>query len=326
MGQMHVYVTRGLPEAAMEVLRPHFLVRQWADADAPVPRDVLLQESQEVDAILCLLTERVDRELLDRAPSLKIVANMAVGFDNIDVAACTERKVLVTNTPGVLTESTADLTFALLLATARRLAEARDVLTRDRWQAWSPMFLTGQDVHGATLGIVGLGRIGQAVARRARGFDMRVLYFSRNRDKDAEDSTGAIYRPLDDLLRESDFVSIHLPLTEKTRHFVGEREIGLMKRSAVLLNTSRGPVVDEGALCQALHERRIWAAGLDVFEREPLPMGSPLRALDNVVLLPHIGSATIATRTSMATLAAENILEFLLRGEPVSPVNPEALR
>ena len=320
-----VYITRRLPEAATEVLRPHFEVRQWAQEETPVPRDVFLAEAASAEGILCLLTERIDREFLERAPMLKVVANMAVGYDNIDVAACTARKVLVTNTPGVLTESTADLAFALLMATARRLPEARDVVLQDRWRAWSPMFLTGQDVHHATLGILGLGRIGRAVARRASGFGMKVLYYSRNRSEEAEAETGALYRPLGDLLSESDFVSVHLPLTPETRHIIGEREFGLMKPSAVLVNTSRGPVVDEDALYRALRDRTIWAAGLDVFESEPLSADSPLRTLDNVVLLPHIGSATIATRTQMALAAATNLREYLLRGKPVSPVNPEAM-
>ena len=325
MGTARVYVARMLPLAAMAILKPYFQVRVWQDEDRPVPRDVLRREISQAEAVLCLLTEKVDEELLDGAPSLRIVANMAVGYDNIDVPACTERKVVVTNTPGVLTESTADLAFALLLATARRIPEAVDVLKQDRWRAWSPMFLTGQDVHHATLGIIGLGRIGQAVAERARGFKMTVLYYGRTRDFAAERATGATYVPLDDLLRGSDFVSVHLPLSSETVHFLGDREIGLMKPTAVLINTSRGPVVDEAALYRALSDRRIWAAGLDVFEREPLPMDSLLRGLDNVVLLPHIGSASVATRVRMATLASENIRDYLLHGKPVSPVNPEVL-
>ncbi len=324
-GKPRIYVSRRLPEAAMDVLFPHFDVRAWSEEETAVPRDVLLAEAGAVQGLLCLLTERIDREFLERAPHLRIVANMAVGYDNVDVPACTARRVVVTNTPGVLTESTADLAFALLLATARRLPEARDVLLQNRWRTWSPMFLTGQDVHDATLGIVGLGRIGQAAAKRARGFGMKVLYHSRHRDLAVETETGAEYRMLDDLLGESDFVSIHLPLSGETRHIIGPRELGLMKPSAVLINTSRGAVVDEQALYEALRDRKIWAAGLDVFEREPLSPQSPLRSLPNVVLLPHIGSASIATRTQMAVLAATNLREYLLRGKPVTPVNPEAI-
>ena len=315
-----VYVSRQLPDQAFSALSS-FRVNVWPEEETPVPRDILLRECSDASGLLCLLTDRVDQELLDRCPSVKIVANMAVGYDNIDVEACTRRGVLVTNTPGVLTESTADLTFGLILATARRIPEARDMLLQGRWRTWSPMFLTGQDVHGATLGIVGFGRIGQAVARRAAGFGMFVLYYSRHRYPELEKELGVQHRPLDDLLRESDIVSLHLPLSEDTRGLIGERELALMKPSAILINTSRGPVVDERALYRALRDRRIWAAGLDVFEREPLPEDSPLRSLDNVVLLPHIGSASIKTRTAMAVLAAENVREYLLRGRALTPVN-----
>lgn len=321
-----VYVTRRLPRAATGVLTPHFDVGEWPEEDTVIPRDALLREAEDADGILCLLTERIDEELLSRAPRLKVVGNMAVGYDNVDVRACTARGILVANTPDVLTESTADLAFALLLATARRLPEAREALLADRWRAWSPMFLTGRDVYGATLGIIGFGRIGQAVARRARGFGMRVLYMSRGRYPGAERETGAERKLLDDLLKESDFVSVHLPLTPETRHLIGRREIMLMKPSGVLVNTSRGPVVDEVALYEALRDRAIWAAGLDVFESEPLSPDSPLRSLDNVILLPHIGSATIATRTKMAVLAATNIKEYLGGGNPPTPVNPEVLK
>jgi glyoxylate reductase len=316
-----VYVTRRLPPEAIDVLSPLLRVNIWPEEETVVPRERLLAEVADAHAVLCLLTERIDEELLNHSPRLKIAANMAAGYDNIDVPACTRRRVLVTNTPGVLTESTADLAFALLLATARRIPESRDVLLQNRWRTWSPMFLAGQDVHGATLGIVGLGRIGQAVARRARGFGMTVTYYSRNRYPDSEQELGVQYSPLDDLLGESDFVSVHLPLTAETRHFIGSRELSLMKPSAVLINTSRGPVVDEKALYEALWNRRIWAAGLDVFEQEPLPPDSPLRALDNVVLLPHIGSASIKTRTSMAVMAATNIRDYLFSGKPLTPVN-----
>ena len=325
MGGKRVYVTRKIPQSALDILEECFEVSVFPEEDRVVPREILLREVRQVDALFCLLTDRVDRELLDAAPNLKIVANMAVGYDNIDVAACTERKIVVTNTPGVLTEATADLTFALLLATARRLPESERFLRDGRWKTWSPMLLTGQEVYGATLGILGLGRIGRAVARRAKGFDMRVLYYSRHRDLDAEEKLGILYRDKDELLRESDYVSIHLPLTGETRGFIGERELGLMKPTAILINTARGPVVDENALYRALKERRIWAAGLDVFETEPLPLDSPLRTLPNVVLLPHIGSATIKTRTDMALIAARNIRDYLLAGKPHTPVNPEVL-
>ncbi|MCR4398895.1 MAG: D-glycerate dehydrogenase [Firmicutes bacterium] len=322
---MRVYVTRKLPDEVAGILTPFFEVESWPHEDVPVSRSALLSGVETADGLVRLLTDRIDRSVLDGARRLKIVANVAVGFDNVDVGACTERGIAVTNTPGVLTESTADLAFALLLAAARRIPEAQDALKRFEWKAWSLMFLTGRDVHSATLGIVGMGRIGRAVARRAAGFSMRILYYSRRRDAEIEGETGAVFRPLDELLRESDFVSIHLPLTEETRHLIGERELSLMKPTSVLVNTSRGPVVDEAALCHALERRTIWAAGLDVYEEEPLPAQSPLRSLDNVVLLPHIGSATVTTRTRMASMAAENVREFLLRGKALTPVNPEVL-
>lgn len=324
MDSKKVYVTRKIPQSALDLLKD-FEVSVFSEEDEVVPREVLLREVRQADGLLCLLTEKIDRELLDAAPRLKIVANMAVGYDNIDVPACTERKVLVTNTPGVLTEATADLAFALLLATARRIPESERFLRDGKWKTWSPMLLTGQEVYGATLGILGLGRIGSAVARRAKGFNMRILYYSHRRDLDAEKNLGIIYKEKDELLKESDYVSIHLPLTPETRGFIGQRELELMKPTAILINTSRGPVVDEDALVKALKERRIWAAGLDVFQTEPLPMDSPLRTLPNVVLLPHIGSATIKTRTDMALIAARNIRDYLLTGKPHTPVNPEVL-
>ncbi|HHW26387.1 MAG TPA: D-glycerate dehydrogenase, partial [Firmicutes bacterium] len=258
-------------------------------------------------------------------PRLKVVANMAVGYDNIDVAECTRRGIVVTNTPGVLTETTADLAFALILAAARRVTEAERYLRQGQWKTWSPMLLTGVDVHGATLGIVGLGRIGEAVARRARGFSMRVLYANRSARPEVEAALGIERRGLDELLKSSDFVSIHVPLNDSTRHLIGERELNLMKPTAVLVNTSRGPVVNERDLYRALKDRRIFAAGLDVFDTEPIRSDNPLLELDNVVLLPHIGSASIATRTQMAVMAARNLTQVLAGQTPQNPVNPEAL-
>lgn len=322
---MKVLVTRKLPDAVLDILKG-FDIAVWPHEEEPMPRDELLGQVADKDALLSMLTDRVDAELLKSAPRLKIVANMAVGYDNIDVGACTERKVLVTNTPDVLTEATADLAFALMLAAARRLIEANRFLMENRWKSWSPMLLTGQEMWGATLGIIGMGRIGYAVARRARGFNMRVLYYSRTRNVKAEEELGAEYRELRDLLLEADFVSIHVPLTPETRGLIGEKELRLMKPTAVLVNTARGPIVDEKALATALKNKWIWAAGLDVFDVEPLPADSPLRELDNVVLLPHIGSATVRTRTRMAEIAARNIREFLTTGRPVTPVNPEVLR
>ncbi|MEW6546023.1 MAG: glyoxylate reductase [Bacillota bacterium] len=319
-----VYVTRRIPQAALDLLRSQCQVRIW-DSDDPVPRPILLEEVAGCDGLFCLLTERIDTALLDRAPRLRVVANMAVGYDNIDVPAATARGVMVTNTPGVLTETTADLAFALILATARRLVEAARFLAAGQWKTWGPMLLTGQDVYGSTLGLVGFGRIGQAVARRARAFDMRIVYHDPERQQAAEEALGATWLPLDDVLRQADVVSIHAPLTPDTYHLIGERELRLMKPTAILVNTARGPLVDEQALYRALREGWIWAAGLDVFEREPIGPDHPLLSLPNVVALPHIGSASIATRTRMAVLAAQNLIAGLKGDTPPNLVNREVL-
>lgn len=317
------FVTRRIPEPGLAILREVAEVKVWEE-ELPPPREVLLKEVADCDALVPLLTDRVDDELLDRAPRLKVVANYAVGYDNIDVPACTARGVLVTNTPGVLTETTADLAFALILAAARRLVEADKFLRAGKWKTWGPTLLLGQDVYGATLGLVGLGRIGAAVARRARGFNMKVLYYSRHRQEALEKELGVEYVSFDELLRRSDFISIHVPLTAETRHLFNAEAFAKMKPTAVLVNTARGPIVDEAALYAALKTGRIAAAGLDVMDPEPPSPDNPLLTLDNVILLPHIGSASIATRTRMATMAAENAAAAL-RGElPPNLVNPEA--
>lgn len=320
-----VFVTRVIPEEALNIIAGCCDHEVWESETQAVPRSVLEAKAEDVDGLYTLLTEKVDKPLLDIAPRLKVVSNMAVGFDNIDVDECTKRGILVCNTPGVLTETTADLAWALLMAAARRVTEAERFLRENKWTTWSPMLLTGMDVYGATLGIVGFGRIGQAVARRAKGFGMKVLYYSNTAKPDLEASMGVERATLEDLLRTSDFVSIHVPLTEETRGMIGWRELSMMKQTAVLVNTARGQVVDEQALCRALKEKRIFAAGLDVFDREPLPAGSPLRELDNVVLLPHIGSASVATRTKMAVMAARNLTQALSGERPEHIVNPEVL-
>lgn len=324
-----VYITRRLPAAAEAVLAQAetdglFAVRRWASAEEPVPRDVLLSEAAGAAGLLTLLTERVDAELLAAAPQLRIVANMAVGYDNIDIEACTRRGVVVTNTPGVLTETTADLVWALLMATARRIVEAQKFIEADRWRTWSPLLLTGQDVHGATLGIIGAGRIGSAVARRAVGFGMRIVYHNRRPAPALEAETGAAYAPLEELLATADFVVTLVPLTDETYHLIDADRLRLMKSTAVLINAARGPVVDEQALYRALTERWIWAAGLDVWEQEPIRASHPLLSLPNVVALPHIGSASIATRTRMALLAAENLVAAMRGERPAHVVNPAA--
>jgi glyoxylate reductase len=324
MAQPRVFVTRRIPEEGLRLVREQADCHLWDD-DQPPPRDALLAGAREADGLLCLLTDRIDAELLDAAPRLRVVANMAVGYDNIDVAAATARRIPVTNTPGVLTETTADLAWALLMAAARRVVEADSFTRAGRWKTWEPMLLLGQDVHHATLGIVGLGRIGAEMAKRARGFDMQILYHARNRRPDQERALGLEYVSLEELLRRSDFISLHTPLNEETRGLIGERELALMKPTAVLINTARGPIVDQRALTAALRARRIAAAGLDVFEDEPIAPDDPLLSLENVVVLPHIGSASVATRGRMARMAAENCLAVLQGRRPANPVNPEVL-
>ena len=282
-------------------------VEVWEE-DRAVPRKLLEEKIVEIDGLLCLLTDRIDSSLLRRAQRLKIVSQMAVGYDNIDVNACISMGIAVGNTPGVLTETTADFAFALLLATARRLTEAENFLREGQWKTWSPMLLTGPDVHHATIGIVGMGRIGVEMARRACGFRMEILYSSRSRSPEVEAEFGAKYVPLENLLSRSDFISLHTPLTNETLRLIGAKELSMMKPTAILINTARGQIVDQDALVQALKSGTIAGAGLDVFESEPLAMDNPLLSMNNVVLTPHIGSASIATRTKMAVLAAENLV------------------
>ena len=317
-----VYVTRKVPKQAIMRLQPECEVEVW-DGELPVPRDVLIEKVHDIDGLYCLLTDRVGPQLLDAAPHLRVVSNMAVGYDNIDVPACTARGIPVGNTPGVLTETTADLTFALLMAAARRIVEGVDYVRAGRWKTWGPVLLMGPDVHGATLGIIGLGRIGQAVARRARGFDMRILYHDIYPMPEAEASLAATFVDMDTLLAESDFVTLHVNLTEDTHHLIGREELGVMKSTAVLVNASRGGVVDPEALYEALQEGEIACAALDVTEPEPILEDDPLLSLPNCIVVPHIGSASVATRTKMATMAAENLLAGL-RGEPLpNCINPE---
>lgn len=320
-----IYITRPLPEAAMRLLEGIVEYRLWDREDAPVPRETLLREIVDVEGIICLITEKVDAEVIDRARRCRVISQVAVGYDNVDVAAATRRGILVTNTPGVLTETTADMAWALLLATARRVVEGDKFTRSGRWKTWELMAFTGQDVYGATLGIIGLGRIGAAIARRARGFAMSVLYNNRRRAEDLEAEFGARYVGLDDLLHQSDFVVISCALTPETHHLIGERQLGLMKPTSVLVNIARGPIVDQRALYRALVDRKIWAAGLDVLEVEPVPMDEPLLKLDNVVMPPHLGSASITTRIKMAAMAAENCLAGVTGRVPPNAVNPEAL-
>jgi D-3-phosphoglycerate dehydrogenase len=322
MVKSRVYVTRRVPEAGIDLLRQECQVEVW-EGELPVPRDVLLEKVADIEGLYCLLTDRVDQDLLDAASSLRVVSNMAVGYDNVDVDACTARGIPVGNTPGVLTDTTADLAFALLMAAARCIVEGADYVRAGGWKTWGPMLLMGQDVYGATLGVVGMGRIGRAVARRALGFDMRILYCDPYTPEAALD-LDATRVDLDTLLTESDFVTLHVPLTEATRHLIGREELQKMQPTARLINASRGGVVDHDALHAALQEGQIAYAALDVTEPEPIPADHPLLDLPNCIVVPHIGSASVATRTRMATMAAENLLAGL-RGEPMPHcVNPEA--
>ncbi|WP_134703984.1 D-glycerate dehydrogenase [Ammoniphilus sp. YIM 78166] len=311
-----VYITRKLPEEVVADLYESCQVTMWEKEEVPVPYEELEKQVQDADGILCLLTESIDANLLKKSPRLKIISNMAVGYNNIDVSTAKAQGILITNTPGVLTETTADLTFGLLIATARRFEESMDYVKKGKWATWSPMQLTGQDVYGSTLGIIGMGDIGEGIARRAKGFDMNVLYHNRSRKLKAEKELGVTYCDLQELLKQSNFVVVMTPYTPQTHHLISYAELSLMKPTSILINTSRGGIVDEEALYEALAEKRIWAAGLDVFEREPVSPDHPLLQLPNVVALPHIGSASIATRTKMGKLAAHNLLEGLKGNTP----------
>ncbi len=325
MPRPRVYVTRHLPGGAPDLLAQHTDVQVW-EGELPPPREDLLRRAAACDGLLTLLTDRVDEELLDAAPRLFVVSNMATGFDNIDVAAASRRNVLVTRTPGVLSETVADFAFALLLAAARRLVEADRHVRRGLWKTWGPQMMLGQDVHGATLGIVGLGGVGAEMARRTRGLGMRVIYHSRTPKPALERRYRLTFLSLDDLLRQADFISLHVPLTAETRHLIGERELGMMKPTAVLVNTARGPLVDQAALYRALAEGRIAAAALDVTDPEPIAPDDPLLTLDNLIVTPHIASASVATRSRMAMLAAENLLAALRGRVPKDAANPEIAR
>jgi glyoxylate reductase len=321
MAKPKVYVTRQIPDDGMKLpyekcevhVNPH---------DRVVTREELLQNVKGKDALLCLLTETIDAEVFDANPNLKIVANYAVGFNNINVEEATKRGVPVSNTPGVLTDTTADFAWTLLMAVARRVVEGDKLTRAGRFVGWAPMLLLGQDVHHKTIGIIGFGRIGQAMAKRASGFGMKILYHDVNQMPEVARQFNAEYREIDDLLRESDFVSLHVDLNEQTRHLIDERALELMKPSAYLINSARGPVVDEAALVRALKANRISGAGLDVFEEEP-QLAPGLAELDNVVIAPHIASATKETRGAMARIAAENVIAALEGRKPPAIVNPE---
>ena len=320
---MKVLVTGNLPDDIVSSIQAHHDVQIHTE-DRPMDRSAILSSVGGVQGLLCMITDQVDRELLDKAPDLKIVANFGVGFNNIDVAVATERGIMVTNTPGVLTDATADLTLALILAVGRRVVESDHYTRAGKFQYWAPFYFLGHEISGKTLGIVGMGRIGEAVAKRAAGFNMPVLYHNRQRlDPKQEERLGANYATLDILLKESDFVSVHVPLTDRTQHLISTRELALMKTSAFLINTARGPVVDERALLTALQSGAVAGAGLDVYENEPL-ITSGLKDLPNVILLPHVGSATVETRRRMAAMAVENLMAGLEGRMPPNCLNPDA--
>lgn len=322
MKKPSILVTRILPPAVMQRLREIFQLDVNRDSRNLTPRE-LRQRAAKAEGILCLLTDRIDRTILTASDRLRIVANYAVGYNNIDLETARRCRIAVTNTPGVLTETTADLTFGLILAAARRIVEGDRMVRQGAFRGWEPTFLLGQDIHHQVIGIIGLGRIGRAVAQRALGFGMKILYYEVKRlSRAIEKKYHAQYRTLPDLLRESDIISVHLPLTAATRHLLARREFRMMKPGCVLVNTSRGPVVDERALVTALRRRQIAAAGLDVFENEPR-LASGLTQLSNVVLTPHIGSASLETRTAMGMICLRNLRAVLIEKRPPPDlVNP----
>ena len=317
-----VYVTRLIPEMGMRMIRDFCNVRVWEER-MPPPKEVLLREVAQCEGLLCLVTDPIDAEVIAAGRRLRVISQYAVGVDNIDVRAATARGIPVGHTPGVLTDATADLTFALLLSAARRIAEGVTMVRSGQWRTWEPLCLLGSDVWGATLGIVGLGRIGVAVARRARGFAMRLLYYDTMRKPELEEELGAEYVSLEELLARSDFVSLHCPLVPETYHLIDEKALRRMKPTAILINVARGPVVDTEALTRALREGWIAAAALDVTDPEPIPPDHPLVNMPNCTIVPHLGSATVTARERMARIAAENLMAGL-RGERLPYcVNPE---
>ncbi|MEB3788901.1 MAG: NAD(P)-binding domain-containing protein [Desulfurococcales archaeon] len=331
MPKPKVFATRKLPGNVFERLSEYYEVEVWPEYTAP-PYEVLIEKAKQSDALITLLTDKIDCNLLESAqPRLRIVSQYAVGYDNIDIECATRLGVYVTNTPGVLTDATADLTWALIMAITRRIVEADKFVRSGEWYrsgtGWHPMMLLGFEITGKTLGIIGMGRIGRAVAQRAKGFRMRIIYYDKYRlPEEMEKELGAEYVDLETLLREADVISIHTPLTPETYHMIGEEQLKKMKKTAYLVNTSRGKVIDTDALVKALKEKWIAGAALDVFEEEPISPDHPLTKLDNVVLTPHIGSATWETRTRMADIVAENLIAFAKGEVPPTLVNKDVLQ
>ncbi|USY54877.1 D-glycerate dehydrogenase [Bacillus sp. 1780r2a1] len=323
MDKPFIFITRSIPEEFVEPLRAVAEVEMWHSEEEPVPYDLLTEKAKKAQGLLTVLSDKIDEELLKSATHLKVIANLAVGFDNIDIQAATNRQIYVCNTPDVLSDTTADLAMTLLMTTARNILEASAHIKENKWTSWSPYLLAGRDIHHKTLGIVGMGKIGEVLAKRAAGFDMNILYHNRSRNEQAENSLPVTYVSMDDLLKKSDFVVCLTPLTKQTKNMFNEQAFKKMKKSAMFINVSRGGVVDEAALLKALNEEEIAAAGLDVFVNEPIDSSHPLAIHPKVVALPHIGSATVETRTSMIKLAVQNIEGVLAGNFPSTIINRE---
>ncbi|WP_040203896.1 2-hydroxyacid dehydrogenase [Neobacillus jeddahensis] len=319
----YIYITRKLPDEVLMPLQKHYVVNMWEQEEVPVPREILLGEAEKADALLTVLADTIDEGILTAGKNLKVVANLAVGFDNIDLKVANRQGIAVCNTPDVLTDTTADLTFALLMATARRIVEAAEFVKAGKWESWSPLLLAGQDIHHKTIGIVGMGKIGETVAKRAKGFDMNILYHNRSRKPEIEQKLGAMYVSFAELVEKADFIVCLTPLTPDTKHMFTRDVFKKMKSSAIFINAGRGPVVDEEALYEALVAEEIAGAGLDVFAKEPISADHPLLKLTNVVALPHIGSSSMETRVEMMRLCIDNIEVVLNRKEPKTLVNKE---
>lgn len=319
----YIYITRKLPESAIKAIGQKFEVKMWEHEDIPVPKDILLAEAKKADALLTMLSDSIDESVLTAGGHIKVVANLAVGYDNIDLKTASRQGIAVCNTPDVLTDTTADLTFSLLMATARRIVEAAELVKKGEWKSWSPLLLAGHDIHHKTIGIVGMGKIGETVAKRATGFDMDILYHNRSRKPVIEQTLGAVYVSFEELIEKSDFIVCLTPLTTETKKMFTRTVFQKMKPSAIFINASRGPVVDEGALYEALIAGEIAGAGLDVFEKEPINAEHPLLAFSNVVALPHIGSSSVETRVTMMKLCLESIEAVLDGNEPKTLVNKD---